>query len=693
MRNKDTKDEMRNKGTKEKRVEKFRKKRFWPAIVVFIGVTFFSVSMVMAFVAFFTTYVGATKISRMHEEAVYAGASFDRLMESGMTAKEAGEELQVLLNGDTELYLLDSGRNMIMSTGTSRPRFDVSVDFSLGGNEVVLVDSVEESLAAYNDESLMNIIMDLAFKGVYGKSEFSRRDAGWLQEGIFEQKFWMQSPIKQPNYFLYTRQELKIQRQDIFYIGMLGTFALFAFLVPSAFLFINTIRAIVVQRRMANLMYLDIVTGGRNWIYFQDMAGKIVTRHRNRRKTYAVVELHMERYHNYCACYGVSAGEELLESMDGFLEARTDKGELHARYEGADFALLFCCKGESEQECREKILRRVRSLLAELTGLRPEQKLHFHAGICLICPNLTESGRHYADRKNVDIREMYSCANTARLETNCMLEQRFAFFEPKMQEKQLWSRSVVENVEAALHQEVFQVYLQPKYSPSDKKIVGAEALARWVNEAGEVIQPDRFISIMEENGLITKLDDYMISHVAKLLSEWTIQGKKVMPISINLSKAHLSQEGLAEHICRLVDAYGPRHELIELEVKEGAFFEEKDILTETVKRLKDYGFGVSLDDFGTGYSSLNSLKDMQLDAVKLDTGFFRGESDSRRGELIVREVIRMVRGLDMRVVAEGVEKEEQVDFLTESGCDMIQGFYFARPMPVCEFEKKVEMDG
>lgn len=247
-------------------------------------------------------------------------------------------------------------------------------------------------------------------------------------------------------------------------------------------------------------------------------------------------------------------------------------------------------------------------------------------------------------------------------------------------------------MESALRQEAFQVYLQPKYSPLDKKIVGAEALARWQSTSGEVIEPDRFIPIMEENGFITKLDDYMISHVAKLLSEWTIQGRKVMPVSVNISKAYLSQEGLADHICRLVDAYGPKHDLIELEVKESAFFEEKEILTETVRRLKAYGFRVSLDDFGTGYSSLNSLKDMQLDTVKLDTGFFRGDNESKRGEIIVREVIQLVRSLDMCVVAEGVEKKEQVDFLTELGCDMIQGFYFAKPMPVVEFEEKAEKD-
>ena len=141
-----------------------------------------------------------------------------------------------------------------------------------------------------------------------------------------------------------------------------------------------------------------------------------------------------------------------------------------------------------------------------------------------------------------------------------------------------------------------------------------------------------------------------------------------------------------------MDAYGPRHELIELEVTESAFFDDKDILVETVKQLKAYGFHVSMDDFGTGYSSLNSLKDMPLDVLKLDTEFFRGENSSERGEIIVREAIRLAKGLNMRIVAEGIEKKEQVEFLTELGCDMIQGFYFAKPMPVSEFEEKMEKD-
>lgn len=125
---------------------------------------------------------------------------------------------------------------------------------------------------------------------------------------------------------------------------------------------------------------------------------------------------------------------------------------------------------------------------------------------------------------------------------------------------------------------------------------------------------------------------------------------------------------------------------------ESAFFDDKIILTETVKQLKAYGLRVSMDDFGSGFSSLNSLKDIPLDVLKLDTGFFNGDTDSERGEIIVREIIMLARALDMTVVAEGIEKKEQVDFLAKLGCDMIQGYYFAKPMPVSEFEEKVEKD-
>ena len=142
----------------------------------------------------------------------------------------------------------------------------------------------------------------------------------------------------------------------------------------------------------------------------------------------------------------------------------------------------------------------------------------------------------------------------------------------------------------------------------------------------------------------------------------------------------------------MVDEAGTPHDLIEIELTESAFFDDKEALIWTIEQLKKFGFSVSMDDFGSGYSSLNSLKDMNLDVLKLDAEFFRGEADPERKEAVVSEAIRLAKRLNMRIVAEGVEEKEQVEFLDSQGCDMIQGYYFAKPMPKDDFvERMIEV--
>ena len=174
---------------------------------------------------------------------------------------------------------------------------------------------------------------------------------------------------------------------------------------------------------------------------------------------------------------------------------------------------------------------------------------------------------------------------------------------------------------------------------------------------------------------------------------WLDKGYNCVPVSVNVSRAHFIENDLAEQIRDIVDAAGAPHELIELELTESAFFDDKKAMIETISRLKSYGFTVSMDDFGSGYSSLNSLKDMPLDVLKLDAEFFRGENRDGRGEIVVSEAIRLAKSLNMRTVAEGVEVRDQVDFLASQGCDMIQGYYYAKPMPKDDFELRVSTNG
>jgi EAL domain-containing protein (putative c-di-GMP-specific phosphodiesterase class I) len=181
----------------------------------------------------------------------------------------------------------------------------------------------------------------------------------------------------------------------------------------------------------------------------------------------------------------------------------------------------------------------------------------------------------------------------------------------------------------------------------------------------------------------------MLTEVSRLQSQWISQGKSLVPISVNVSRAHFAEENLAEHICSIVDKYKVPHEFIELELTESAFFDDKAVLLTTVRKLKSFGFKVSMDDFGAGYSSLNSLKDLPLNVLKLDAEFFRCEADDERGRKVIREAIKLAQTLGMTTVAEGVEEKEFVDFLAGLKCDMIQGYFYAKPMPKNEYMERM----
>ena len=621
------------------------------------------------------------------------GVFLERRLEQGDDISGAVGHLRDYHWEPMDIYVTDAWGRQAISTGKSTPRLDKALEWSFGEERYTLLADSVWSYGSTDPADIFNLPLAELADSVF--QEMSWRDPGerslWLQEPVMEQCFWMRVPAMTKEYHFYVRCRLLIQRQDVIYAMVLGGIAIVMMLIPLIFLFVNTVANIHMQREVTKLLYMDAVTLGRNWLYFQGAASKMLGRILNGRRAYAMVNLHMERYANYLSCYGSRQGEELLECMDGFLRARMGHFEPFGHYGSADFGLIFWCEGADMEEWKAYCHRRLRSLMAELAGLQPERKLHFHAGVCMLPPVAAEKGNRLGRRRDVDVDQLFSYANAAQSTSHNEAEQIF-FFDETMLADQSWELWVENNMDAALAAGEFQIYLQPKYSPLDERLVGAEALVRWASPEKGMILPSRFISIFEENGFIKKLDDFMIAQVSKLLAEWTVQGKKMVPVSVNVSRAHFALEGLAEHISQLVDSYGPKHELVELEVTESAFFDDKEALVSTVKQLRAYGFSISMDDFGAGYSSLNSLKNIPLDVLKLDGAFFRGGDESGRGAVIVEAAIHLARELNMRVVAEGIEHREQVDFLASLGCDMIQGFYYAKPMPVGEFEALAAKD-
>lgn len=684
---------------KEKTLKKLKRKSFWPSIVLFLAFVLASAIVILAGINLFATYIVGSKLSSTYAQAMDTGIMMERGMQDGRTIPDSVNDMERFRRDPGDIYITDADGNPVVSTGVSTPLFDESFEWTLGVQCRIIKDSKWDygPQASGDMEDIFEIPLSELANRVFDEDTIEAGRGGdkkrgqWMQEPILEQKFWMYVPVDLDGKNLYVKCTLQILRQDMTDIIVLGLAALVILLIPLGFLFVNTILNVRMQRRVTKVLYMDPVTGGNNWIYFQGFAAKMLGKPWNSKKIYAMVDLHMERYTNYLSCYGSGQGEELLECMDGFLRARMGRREVFGHHSGADFGLIFPCEGGNEEECRHYCYLRLRSLLAELAGLQPERKLHFHAGVCMILPEEADTEKRFAKRKNVDIDQLFSFATTAQSAAHNDAEQ-ILFFSERMLEEQSWEQWVEDNMYNALATGEFQVYLQPKYTPVGHRLVGAEALVRWVCPEKGMIMPGRFIPIFEENGFIMQLDDYMLSQIAKLQAAWKVQGKKRVPISVNISRVHFAQEGLAEHISQLVDNYGSKHQMIELEVTERAFFDDKDVLVDTVRQLQAYGFPISIDDFGAGYSSLNSLKDIPLDTLKLDGEFFRGEDLMGRREVIVRETISMARKLGFLVVAEGVEQREQVDFLAELGCDMIQGYYFAKPMPTEEFEVQVAKD-
>lgn len=500
---------------------------------------------------------------------------------------------------------------------------------------------------------------------------------------MFHTSYWVEVPLRLQGYRLYYRDSVTILQKNVFYMNVAVLAELVLLSIPALFLFLNVLSSIRMQKRMIHLLNEDPVTGGKNWDYFLERSKKILCQLWNTKHTYAVVNLHMIRYQDYCACYGVREGEVLLKKIDGFLRICMNRGETFARFAKADFGLLLRCG--SQQQCE----KRLKKMLVELTGIKKDKVMSFCAGIYFLRPAVNWKRMQ---RRQIEIGQIYHFASAARGTMRGKEGEYIKVFDQQILQEQIWKNRVEETMEAALLNREFRLYLQPKYHPVTEKIVGAEALVRWISPTDGLIPPDRFISIFEENGFITKLDDYMILEVAKLQSEWKIQGRRQIPVSVNISRVNFVKEDLAEHICHLADSYGAEHGLMELELTESAFFGNKELLQKILKELKMCGFQISMDDFGAGYSSLNSLKDLPIDVLKLDMDFFRGEDKKQRGEIVVKETIRLAKALHMKTVAEGIEKKEQVEFLAEQGCDMIQGYYFAKPMPVAEFNERVERE-
>lgn len=457
---------------------------------------------------------------------------------------------------------------------------------------------------------------------------------------------------------------------------------IFVILTAFVVLIVFTIRSIINFRRVVRLFYADPITGGHNWMWYVTNGDEILQCRKHMKLTFAVVQLTFVNYRNYCMCHSISEGEEILTRINRSLAAQTRGIEMCAHTTMESFALLLLFDNE------ESMQKRLQNMMDVLQNVDKDHNFIFQTGVDIIRPETNSNGA-IVRRTECSIEKAYNNACTAITAQGETDPGGVFIFDEKLLEEQRWFDIVQENQMKAIANNEFEVYYQPKYDPKTLELKGAEALIRWNSPEYGFVSPGRFIPIFEKNGFITEIDHYMIWHVAVNQKMWHDMGYNIGCVSVNVSRAHFAEKDLAYQIRDMVDSVGCPHELLEIELTESAFFDDQNAMIETIKALKSFGFKVSMDDFGAGYSSLNSLKDMPLDVLKLDAGFFRGDKVGERGQIVVSETIKLAKSLNMKTVAEGVDEKEQVDFLASQGCDLIQGYYFAKPMPKSEYEARL----
>lgn len=652
---------------KQRKIKKLRQRRIWPHVVLIVCMLMVFTVMFVAIVSFFLTNTIQKKVIEGYENAMKIASVFEEDVNENDVVKDVYQIRQVIPE-ITSVVILDKNNNVIKQYGQEKPDFSRELRINQGETQMMVIPDEQELVRVDEDGvievELAELFHEGDFRDVVETADYNYSDISKTWRAA---KCWFIVPYGNDGNNAGIYSEIAISNYEI--RGIVGAFLLGIIIIAIFFIYQMTeiIRMVSQQKKAWRIINTDFVTGGFNKVYFKDYGSKLL-KYRHKKK-YAVIKLRLEKYSNYCMYYTEKEGEDLLEQMYSILKAGIVRREKVAHMEGADFGLII------QYEDEKSLNSRMTEIVNKLEGLRPKQKLYFSVGI-IPCDKSFDSTMYY---------------NEAGIALESIAEDgecRIAWFNEDMKAQQIWQRKVENDMNLALENNEFKVYIQPKYDTKSEVLSGGEALIRWIHPTEGFVPPGRFIPIFEKNGFVTKIDDFMITEVSKLQSQWLKEGKSIVPISVNVSRVHFAREDLADHICSIVDAYEVPHKYIELELTESAFFDDKGVLLRTVNRMRELGFHVSMDDFGAGYSSLNSLKELPLDVIKLDAEFFRGADDFDRANLIVSRTIGLAKQLGMTIVAEGIETREQVDFLAKQDCDLIQGFYFAKPMPIDEFTHK-----
>lgn len=431
--------------------------------------------------------------------------------------------------------------------------------------------------------------------------------------------------------------------------------------------YIFNIRA---QAKAQKLQRTDPLTNANNLTAFTEEASRLI--YENPDTNYVLFYSDINKFKLLNDTYGYSEGDRILIEFARAMEAITDHDECFGRVNSDKFIGLFNYNNPKH------FLGKIRLLHEMMNQIPKTETDNYRVSIIIgLCP--------VTDNRNLSV--IMDRANIARKSITNRHKSRYAFFNEAMKSDLVKQREIEDLMEISLLNHEFVIYMQPKVYLDNKEVCGAEALVRWQHPTKGLIPPNEFIPIFEENQFIIKLDYYVFEETCKHIRKMLDAKQKVYPVSVNMSRLHLNNNEILTKLREIVNKYKIPTHYLELELTESALQENSGYMFTILFQLHKMGFIISMDDFGSGLSSLNLLRTLPFDELKLDKDFFQEGTSTERERIVITNIVRMAQDLNMTIVSEGVETQEQADFLTSINCDIAQGYLFAKPMPMEEYEQ------
>lgn len=427
------------------------------------------------------------------------------------------------------------------------------------------------------------------------------------------------------------------------------------------------------QCMLEKIMNTDINTGVANQNSLMYYAVNLIKNGRIGDYTGIFFNIHNFKYVNKVFDY--SQGDVILRNYAHMVKSYLDSDEEIARLGGDNFVVI--CRNENASDFISKI--KDVHMSHEFRSVKRELQLGVTAGIA--CLEGVDKPREVMARTSI----AYQAARKTGAGS-------IVVYTKEIQKQLMDDQEILAAFPQALAAGEFVVYYQPKVRIADKSIYGAEALVRWVRD-GQVVTPARFIPQFEREGSVCRLDYYMLEQVCGFLKSRLDKGQKIVPVSVNFSRRHLEEGDLVERITGTIDRFGIDRSYIEIELTESEDYQNYEIMSSVIERLKERGISTSIDDFGTGFSSLNMIKKVDLDTIKIDKSLipFDDVNNNKHQDIVMfASIIDLIGRLGKKSVAEGVETTQQLDYLEKLGCDIVQGYVFDKPLPKDEFEQRLE---